>query len=378
MTAEQLLARLVGFATVAGTSNVGLIAFAAEHLAQAGATVRVSEGVRPDGHNLHAVLGPADVPGLVLSAHSDVVAVEGQPWSHDPFVLHADGGRLYGRGTADMKGFIAAVLAVTAELDAAALHWPVHVVISSDEELGCRGIRPLLPALAAEIASPSLTVVGEPTRLRVVERHKGKLAVRVDVRGRACHSSRAPDGVNAVEYAARLIGALDGVRDELTAAARDRRFAVPHATLSTGPIAGGVSLNIVPDACTFQFEARLLPGQAAHPVLAAVRDAAVALEEEMGADTGITVTTLTEYPALGGGGDPLLVKLVAECAETAAGGAADYGAEAGLREQAIGGTVVVCGPGDMAQAHRPDEFIEAAQLDAAVAFLRRLTHRYVR
>ncbi len=373
MTAEQLLARLVRFATVAGTSNVELIAFAAERLDRAGAAVRVSEGVRPDGHNLHAVLGPADVPGLVLSAHSDVVPVEGQAWTHDPFVLHADDGRLHGRGTADMKGFLAAALTVTAELDAAALRRPVHVVVSSDEELGCQGIRPLLPALAAEIAPASLTVVGEPTRLRVVERHKGKLAVGVDVRGRACHSSRAPHGVNAVEYAARLIGALDGVRDELTAAARDDRFAVPHATLSVGPVAGGVSLNIVPDACTFQFEVRLLPGQAADPILAAVGEAAMSLEDEMGADAGITMTTLAEYPALGGdGGDPTLVDLVADCAGTAAGGAVDYGTEAGLLEQAVGGTVVVCGPGDMAQAHRPDEFIEAAQLSAAVAFLRRL------
>jgi acetylornithine deacetylase len=373
VTAEQLLAQLVAFPTVAGTSNVELMTFAADSLRAAGAAVTVLEGARPDGQNLHAVLGPADVPGLVLSAHTDVVAVDGQAWSHDPFVLHAEAGRLYGRGTADMKGFIAAVLAVAAELEPARLRRSVHVVLSSDEELGCRGIRPLLPALAEAVPRPSLTVVGEPTRLNVVERHKGKLALRVDVRGRACHSSRAPDGVNAVEYAARLISALDGLRAELAGAARDDRFAVPHATLSTGPIAGGVSLNIVPDACTFEFEVRLLPGQPAEPVLDAVRSSAARLADEMGPEGGIAVTTITEYPALGGdGGDPALVGLVARCAETAAGGAVDYGTEAGLLEQAIGGTVVVCGPGDMAQAHRPDEFVEAAQLDAAVGFLRRL------
>jgi acetylornithine deacetylase len=373
---EYFLARLVAFPTVAGTSNEELIADAASHLEGAGARVAVSEGERPDGRNLHAVLGPADVPGLVLSAHTDVVAVDGQPWSRDPFALHADAGRLYGRGTADMKGFIAAVLTVAADLDPARLRRPVPVVLSSDEELGCRGIRPLLPALSADIAPPSLTVVGEPTRLRVVERHKGKLALRVDVRGRAGHSARAPEGVNAVEYAARLIAGLDRVRDELADAAHDARFPVPHATLSTGPIAGGVSLNIVPDACTFAFEVRLLPGQTAEPVLAAVGEAARRLQDEMRTvdpDAGITLTPVTDYPPLAGdAGDPALVARVAGAAGTAAGGAVDFGSEAGLLEQAIGGTVVVCGPGDMAQAHRPDEFIEVAQLDAAVGFLRRL------
>lgn len=379
MTAAELLARLVSFPTVAGTSNVELMTYAAERLEGVGARVTVSEGERPDGPNLHAVLGPADAPGLVLSAHSDVVAVDGQAWSRDPFALHADGGRLYGRGTADMKGFIAAVLAAVADLRAATLRRPVHIVLSSDEELGCRGIRPLLPELSARIASPSLTVVGEPTRLGVVERHKGKLAVRIDVRGRACHSSRAPDGINAVEYAARLITALDELRDTLGDAARDERFAVPHATLSTGPIAGGVALNIVPEACTFELEVRLLPGQPAEPVLAAIRESAARLAAEMGPDGRITVTTITEYPALGGDrGDPALVALVARCAGAKAGGAVDYGTEAGLLEQALGGTVVVCGPGDMAQAHRPDEFVEAAQLEAAVAFLRQLVAEHTR
>lgn len=377
MTAEQLLAELVAFPTVAGTPNGELIAFAAERLAAAGATVRVSEGARPGARNLHAVLGPAEVPGLVLSAHTDVVAVEGQDWRRDPFTLHADGGRLYGRGTADMKGFIAAVLAVVAELDAPTLHRPVHVVLSSDEELGCLGIRPLLPALAEAVAGPSLTVVGEPTRLRVVERHKGKLAVRVEVRGRACHSSRAPEGVNAVEYAARLIAGLDPLRDRLARTARDERFAVPHATVSTGPIAGGVALNIVPETCTFELEARLLPGQGPAPVLGAIRASATRLENEMGADGGIAVMTTTEYPALGGeGGDPQRAALVAGCAGTKAGGAVDYGTEAGLLEEALGGTVVVCGPGDMAQAHRADEFVEVDQLERDALFLRRLVARH--
>ncbi|HET8977048.1 MAG TPA: acetylornithine deacetylase [Solirubrobacteraceae bacterium] len=376
--AEGVLADLVAFPTVAGTSNGELIDYAAQRLQDAGAAVRVCEGARPDAHNLHAVLGPADEPGLVLCAHTDVVAVDGQSWSRDPFVLHAENGRLYSRGTADMKGFIAALLTVAPELHPASLRRPVHIVLSSDEELGCLGIRPLLPALAAAIRPPALTIVGEPTRLCVVECHKGKIALRVQIRGRACHSSRAPEGVNAVEYGARLIAGLDRLRSELSAT-RDERFAVPHATVSTGPICGGTALNIVPDTCTFELEARLLPGQSGEGILAAVRAQAAALQAEMrrvAPEAEITVTPVVDYPALIGSAESAQAGAVADWAGTSAGGAADYGTEGGLLEQTIGGTVVVCGPGDMAQAHRADEFIEADQLDGAVAFLGRLVRGY--
>jgi acetylornithine deacetylase len=365
----------VGFATVAGMSNEALVAYAAERLEGAGATVTTSPATRPDGHNLHAVLGPADVPGVILSAHTDVVAVEGQAWSRDPFVLHAAGGRLYGRGTADMKGFIAAALAVTAGVSAGALRRPLHVVLSCDEELGCVGIRPLLPQLARTIPPPQVCVVGEPTRLRVADRHKGKLALRVTVRGRACHSSHAPEGVNAVEYAARLIVDLRRLAGELEHAEYDERFAVPHATVSTGPIRGGVSLNIVPDECVFEVEIRVLPGQEADALERWVRTAAAALEREMrgvAGEAAITVERATAYRGLAGGANAAAAREVARLAGAGEGLAVDFGTEAGLLQQALNGPVVVCGPGDMAQGHRPDEYLEESQLDGAVAFLGRL------
>jgi acetylornithine deacetylase len=370
-TPRRLLADLVGFATVAGTSNEALVAYAAERLEGAGATVTTSPATRPDGHNLHAVLGPADVPGVILSAHTDVVAVEGQAWSRDPFVLHAEGGRLYGRGTADMKGFIAAALAVTGGVRAGALHRPLHVVLSCDEELGCVGIRPLLPQLARTIPPPQVCVVGEPTRLRVADRHKGKLALRVTVRGRACHSSHAPEGVNAVEYAARLIVKLG----EVAGSERDDRFGVPHATVSTGPIRGGVSLNIVPDDCVFEVEIRLLPGQDAEGVQERVTAAAGRLTWEMrerAPEAGIAVERTNSYPGLAGGANAQAAGEVAALAGAGDGLAVDFGTEAGLLQQALNGPVVVCGPGDMAQGHRPDEYLEESQLDGAVAFLGRL------
>jgi acetylornithine deacetylase len=372
---RRLLADLVGFATVAGTSNEALVAYAAERLEGAGATVTTSPATRPRGHNLHAVLGPADVPGVILSAHTDVVAVEGQAWSRDPFVLHAAGGRLYGRGTADMKGFVAAALAVTAGVRAGALRQPLHVVLSCDEELGCVGIRPLLPQLARTIPPPQVCVVGEPTRLRVADRHKGKLALRVTVRGRACHSSHAPEGVNAVEYAARLIVDLRHLAGELENAERDERFAVPHATVSTGPIRGGVSLNIVPDECVFEVEIRVLPGQEADALERWVQTAAAELEREMrgiAAEAAITVERATAYPGLAAGANAAAAREVARLAGAGEGLAVDFGTEAGLLQQALDGPVVVCGPGDMAQGHRPDEYLEESQLDGAVAFLGRL------
>ena len=364
MSAAELLARLVGFPTVAGESNEALIDWIAERLEAGGATVRVLPGPRPDGRSLHAVLGPADEPGVLLAAHTDVVAVDGQDWSHDPFTLRVDDDRLYGRGATDMKGFIAAVLAALPT--PSALRRPLHLTLSADEELGCRGTPALLSAL--DITPPRWCVVGEPTRMRVVERHKGKLSFRVDVHGRACHSSRAPEGVNAVEYAARLVVALRDVEAELRARTDDR-FGVPYATVSVGPIRGGVALNIVPDACTFEAEIRLLPGEEPTAALARVRELAAGLSAEM-PEGGIEVTELARYPGLAT--DAHAAAEVAALAGQDRGDAVDFGTEAGLYQAALDVPVVVCGPGDMAQAHVPDEYLESDQLARAERFVARI------
>ncbi|HEX5192674.1 MAG TPA: acetylornithine deacetylase [Solirubrobacteraceae bacterium] len=380
--ARALLADLVSFETVAGTPNGELIDYAAERLDEAGARVSISEGAHREARNLHAMLGPDGPHGLVLSAHTDVVAVDGQEWTHDPFTLSERDGRLYGRGTADMKGFIAAVLAAVGAVAGRAPTRPLHVVLSSDEELGCRGIRPLLPELSEAIERPWLTVVGEPTGLRVVDRHKGKLAFAVDVRGRAGHSARATEAVNAVVYAARLIVALDELAQQLQTGPRDERFPVPHGTVSVGPIEGGVSVNIVPDRCRFEFEVRHLPGDDPDALRERIDAAVRPLHEAMrdaDAGAGIELCTTIEYPALAptdaDGGDPAAAAQLAALAGTTAGGAVDFGTEAGLLQRALGAPVVVCGPGEMAQGHRPDEFVEVAQLDAAVTLLRRLIER---
>jgi acetylornithine deacetylase len=377
MTAEAvaLLERLVAFPTVAGESNVDLVDHVREHLSLHGVESTVIPGPRPHAFNLHAVVGPPEERGILLAAHTDVVAVEGQPWTRDPFRLTRANGRLYGRGTADMKGFVAAALAVVPFAAGRRLRRPLHLALSCDEELGCRGVGSLLDALAAQPTRPALCVVGEPTELGVAVRHKGKVARRVHVRGRACHSSAAPQGVNAVAFAARLIAALDEIGHGL-AAERDAAFAVPHATLSVGPIWGGVSVNIVPDACTFDFELRCLPGQEPAPALTRVEARARELEREMRAvapEAGIAFEELAAYPPLAPApADAAVAAQVAALAGAGQGLAVDFGTEAGLYRDRLDVPVVVCGPGNMAQAHRADEYLEAEQLGRAEELLRRL------
>lgn len=378
--ARELLARLVAFPTVAGESNEALVDWIAQELEDAAAKVRVLPGPRPDGRSLHAVVGPADEAGVLLAGHTDVVPVDGQSWSHDPFDLRVDGGRLYGRGAADMKGFVAAVLAAVEASRSSALRRPLHLALSTDEELGCRGTPALLSALAGAIPAPRWCVVGEPTRMRVVERHKGKLAFRVAVRGRAAHSSRAPEGVNAVEHAARLVVALRDVEAELRAALTDERFDTPFATVSVGPIHGGVALNIVPEWCTFDAEIRLLPGQ--DPVVAEdrVRQIAAALEaamRERAAESRVEVTRLSRYPGLADSPGAAAAEIAA-LAEESRGGSVDFGTEAGLYQAALDVPVVVCGPGDMAQGHVADEYLETDQLDRAERFVRRIAQALAR
>ncbi|MGI8572127.1 MAG: acetylornithine deacetylase [Solirubrobacteraceae bacterium] len=369
---EALLASLVSYPTVAGQPNKELVEFVRTWLAGYGVqSTIIPSSSRPDGLNIHAVIGPSAEPGVVLSAHTDVVSVDGQAWQSDPFQLTRDGDRLYGRGTADMKGFVAAVLAIVPYAVTRPLRRPVHIALSCDEELGCRGVGTLLDLLDAAPTRPALCIVGEPTEMRVADRHKGKVGMAVSVHGRAGHSSSAPSAVNAVTYAARLIIAIDELGVGLARAATDPGFGVPHATLSIGPIRGGVSTNIVPDACSFEFELRYLPGQDPEPILDEVQARAGSLEDEMRAsalEAGIEFRRATAYPPLAAMPLPATLPSPLQGAPIAV----DFGTEAGLYRERLGIPVLVCGPGNMAQAHRANEYLEVDQLGRACGFLRSL------
>ncbi len=376
ITSRTLLERLVAFDTTSRESNLALIDFVWHYLTDLGVNCELIHNAGRSKANLYARLGPAGSGGILLSGHSDVVPVDGQNWSVPPFALSERDGKLYGRGTADMKGFIACMLAAVPHFLAQPLAQPLHLAISYDEEVGCLGVRTLLDVLACRPEKPDLCLIGEPTELQPVLGHKGKLAVRCEVQGAACHSAYAPQGVNAIQYAAKLIHRLTAIGEVFAAPERqDTRFDPPFTTVQTGLIQGGRALNIVPAECTFDFEVRTLPQDDAQQVAEELeRYAQRELLPQMRAvnsDTEIRFYPLSSYPGLYTAAQSAAAQLLAHLTGSEAFSTVAFGTEGGLFHQA-GIPSVICGPGSMAQGHKPDEFITIEQLDACDAMLRRL------
>ncbi|MEK6424875.1 MAG: acetylornithine deacetylase [Burkholderia gladioli] len=378
LSSRDLLERLIGFATVSRDSNLALIEFIRDYLAGHGVECELFYNDARTKANLFATIGPRDRGGVVLSGHTDVVPVDGQAWTVEPFTLTERDGKLYGRGTADMKGFLASVLAAAPAFVAREreLALPVHLAFSYDEEVGCLGVRPMLAELERRAVRPRLCLIGEPTELKPVLGHKGKLAMRCHVKGAACHSAYAPYGVNAIEYAARLIGHLGEIGTRLAAPEHhDARFDPPFSTVQTGVIHGGRALNIVPAECEFDFEVRALPGYDAQEVADDLhRYADAELLPKMQAvkpDTGIRFQPLSAYPGLATPPDSEAAQLLALLSGSTEFGTVAFGTEGGLFEQA-GMPTVVCGPGSMDQGHKPDEFVSVEQLAGCDAMLARL------
>lgn len=376
MTSRELLEQLVAFDTTSRESNLALIDFVRGYLSELGVDCELIHNDERSKANLYARLGPAGSGGVMLSGHSDVVPVDGQSWSVPPFALTGRDGKLYGRGTADMKGFIACVLAAVPHFLAQPLAQPLHLAISYDEEVGCLGVRTLLDALSRRSEKPDVCLIGEPTELKPVVGHKGKLAVRCEVQGAACHSAYAPQGVNAIEYAAKLIHHLTLMGQRLTEPERqDTRFDPPFTTVQTGVIQGGRALNIVPADCVFDFEVRTLPQDDAQAVaLELERYAQRELLPQMHAvnrDTAIRFSPISGYPALYTAAHSAAARLLTHLTGSEDFSTVAFGTEGGLFHQA-GIPSVICGPGSMAQGHKPDEFITVEQLNACDALLRRL------
>jgi acetylornithine deacetylase len=376
LSSLELLERLVGFATVSRDSNLELIAFVQQYLDDLGVKSELFHNAERTKASLFATIGPSGRGGIVLSGHTDVVPVDGQAWTVDPFRLTQKDGRLYGRGTADMKGYIASVLAAVPAFLKQKLELPVHLAFSYDEEVGCLGVRPMLAELEKRVHKPRVCLIGEPTALKPVLGHKGKLAMRCHVKGAACHSAYAPRGVNAIQYAARLINRLEEIGDELAQREhRDTRFDPPFSTVQTGVIKGGRALNIVPAECEFDFEVRTVPGFDANIVADGLQAYAEAeLLPKMRAvqsDTDIRLQALNAYPGLATSPDSDAARLLALLSGSSAFETVAYGSEGGLFTQA-GIPTVVCGPGSMDQGHKPDEFVTREQLDGCDAMLARL------
>lgn len=375
LTPKEMLAKLVSFNTESQRSNLDLIHFCRDYLAAHGVESTLTPS--PDGRkaNLFATIGPRFDGGVVLSGHTDVVPVEGQNWSSDPWTLTERDGKLYGRGTCDMKGFDALALALVPEMLAAPLKRPVHIALSYDEEVGCLGARVLTKAMAAAGLKPSAVIVGEPSMMQVVTGHKGGTRMKTTVRGHAVHSSRVDIGVPAVMIAGKLIAWHDEVMAENKARSNDDTpFEPPYTTLHVGTVQGGTAVNITAELCSFQHEVRVMPGDEGVDYVGRYKAKVAELEAQMKAiapASGIDVEMVSFTPPLGPEREGAAETLARRLTGDNAGHVVAYGTEGGLF-QAEGWSTVVCGPGDIAQAHQPDEFLSVAQLDAGARFIRGL------
>ena len=374
--AVPILERLVGFDTTSHRSNLVLIEWVEAYLAQHGVASRRIASADGAKANLLATVGPAAEDGIVLSGHTDVVPVTGQAWTSEPFALTRRDGRLFGRGAADMKGFIALALAAVPDLVAAPLKRPAHLAFSYDEEIGCFGAPGMIEVIARELPRPALVIVGEPTSLEVVSANKGIAAWRVTVTGREAHSAQTHLGVSAIMAATRLMGELTAIAEDLERSADPASpFQPKGATLTIGLVSGGTAGNILARQCVFQFDLRDLPGGAAKAALAPFFALAKRLDDDIKArapEGGVLVEQLADVPPLGpepGGAAEAFVRRLVGDNGPARG--VSYAAEAG-QFQAAGIAAVICGPGSIDQAHQPDEYIDLAQMERGAAFLARV------
>jgi len=379
MTSEEILARLIAFDTTSTKSNLELIDFVRNLLddhAIASQLVPSEDGGRA---NLYATIGRDDVGGVMLSGHTDVVPTTGQDWHSDPYRMQHVDDRLVGRGACDMKGFIACVLAALPRIGEQPLQTPVHLAFSYDEEIGCVGAKRLVETMSGFEVRPRLGVIGEPTDMAMVLGHKGKASYRVTVTGLSCHSAYISDGVNAVEYAAELIAFIRAMNERVRQQQLDQSYSVPHSTFHVGNVRGGTALNIVPKQCEFEFEIRNLPQQdieaLVHDIRHYANDVLLADMRARYSEADIEFSELSYYPGLHT--DPASAVIAYTRAINPVdriGDNVSFGTEAGLFDD-IGVNCLVCGPGSIEQAHKPDEFVLREQLRYCDDMLANLVHR---
>jgi acetylornithine deacetylase len=378
MNSTQILERLTGFPTVSRDSNLDLIEFIREFLAARGIESRLYRDASGRKANLYASIGPAGRGGVLLSGHTDVVPVDGQAWSADPFRLRERSGRLYARGSADMKGFIACALRAADLASRRDLQTPLQLAFSYDEEVGCLGVRSLIDDMAGWSQRPKFCIVGEPTLLRTAVGHKGKTALRAICHGRAAHSARPADGLNAIHLASDLVARVRARQAGIERRGpRDPAYAVPYTTLHVGTIHGGTALNIVPARCELELEIRNLAADDPGAIVADLRAdaAAVAASLHGDPDARIDLEVANEYPGLDTPSDAEVVAFVAALTGHRDTIKVGFGSEGGLFSERLGVPSVVCGPGSIDQAHKPEEFIATDQLERCDAMMDALLDR---
>lgn len=373
----EILKDLVAFETVSGASNIALLDYVVSLLSPA--CMVETFGDKENRKNLFLTIGPNNKPGIVLSAHSDVVAVTNQTWSRDPFTLFESGDRLYGRGTADMKGFLACAIACAEQAVTRQLATPLHLAISYDEEIGCVGVHSMLAALSTQSERPLLCLVGEPTSMRVATGHKGKVGLRATCTGRPAHSALPFHGLNAIHLASDFIQSLRKLQSEIAAEGNsDTAYDVPYSTIHVGMMRGGEALNIVPGSCTVDFEIRNIAADDIDTIIAAIETAAIDIVAPLRRDfpeASISLEQVSGYPGL----DTQHDKAVRFVASLTGSNDTDtklaFGTEGGLFSKRLNTPTLICGPGSMDQGHKPDEFISREQMARCDAMLARLLDR---
>lgn len=369
----EILQRLISFDTVCRTPNMDLIDYVRDYLAEAGIECRVLENEDGTNANLFATIGPTDRPGIMLSGHTDVVPVIGQDWSTDPFAMVERDGKLFGRGAADMKGFVACMLRIATLAAKRDLKTPLHIALSYDEEIGCIGVRRMLDVLADADFQPMFCIIGEPTELSVAIGHKGKISAQATCIGKEAHSSLAPTGLNAIHLACDFIQALREGQSELESDGnRDDDFGVPFSTIHAGIMTGGTALNIVPNRCTVDFEIRNLREDDPYAILEKLKLRAAEISapgRQRFPETGIEIDIINSFPGLDTPPDAEIVAFVKSLTGGNSTTKVSFGTEGGLFEDRLGVPTVICGPGSMDQGHKPDEFVARSQIEKCDAML---------
>ncbi len=379
MDMRAIFEQLMRFDTVSSKPNIDLMQFVQGLLGDAGIDAVLIPDATGAKANLYATVGPVGQGGVMLSGHTDVVPVEGQVWTKPPFALTEEDGRFYGRGATDMKGFCTAAIATMLQAAKRPLKTPLHLALSYDEEIGCMGVRSLIDLLDAAPVRPRFCIVGEPTNMQVATGHKGKVALRASCTGREGHSALAPLALNALHLAADFVQAVRGLQADVAAhGLSDGDYDVPYSTIHVGKLNGGVQVNIVPNTAVIDFEIRSVAGEDVAGLIDRLRAAADAIVAPLRAEfpeAAIKIERQWDYPGLGTPSDAAVVNFVKGL--TGANGTMKvaFGTEGGLFDARLGIPTVICGPGSMAQGHKPDEYVTVEQMARCEAMMAALLAR---
>ena len=376
MTTIEILKTLIAFPTISADSNMKLIDYCSDQLIKVGAEVKIIKTDNGIKANLYATIGPRNIPGVMLSGHTDVVPVEGQSWSVPAFEMTNKDNKIYGRGTADMKSFVACALHAAIKASEMNLTTPLHLAFSYDEEIGCVGVRSMIEMLKAAPFVPLFCIVGEPTLMQIATGHKGKVNVSVKFTGKEAHSALSTSGLNAIYLASEMINEIRLIQDEIKKQfAHDDEYEIPHTTLHVGKIEGGVALNIVPNSASFLFEIRNLPEDDPNIILTKIRKSAESILTKYLKDfptAKIHIEVTNQYPSLTTSKNSDVVNLLKSLTGNNSTFKVSFGTEGGLFSSELKIPTAICGPGSMSQGHKSDEYVSIEQINKCEEILSQL------